>query len=157
VLLEFSSFYRESYPKIFHAAYAATGQADTAADAAQEAFVRAFARWGRLQREPWVEGWVMTTALNLCKRGLRGRVMEFVARSSSDSEDTSSAVSEQTDLVAALRRLPFRQREAVILYYLGDLPIGTVANLMELTEGAVKAHLAQARKRLRIILVVPDA
>jgi RNA polymerase sigma factor (sigma-70 family) len=99
----------------------------------------------------------MTTALNLCKRSLRSQIMESVASSKPGSDDTSSTIAGRADLVVALRRLPFRQREAVILYYLGDLPVETVAHLMEVTEGAVKAHLAQARRHLRELLVTRDA
>jgi DNA-directed RNA polymerase specialized sigma24 family protein len=45
----------------------------------------------------------------------------------------------------------------MVLYYLGDLPIPVVADLMGITEGAVKAHLAQARAALRPMLEVRDA
>ncbi|MBA3423796.1 MAG: sigma-70 family RNA polymerase sigma factor [Actinobacteria bacterium] len=58
------------------------------------------------------------------------------------------------DLIAALQRLPARQRQATILYYIADLPIPVVAERMGLHEGSVKAHLAQARKRLRNLMEV---
>jgi RNA polymerase sigma-70 factor, ECF subfamily len=47
------------------------------------------------------------------------------------------------------RALPRRQREAVTLHYLVDLPVAQVARLMGCREGTVKAHLAHARKALR--------
>lgn len=97
----------------------------------------------------------MTTALNLCKRQLqdanrdRSPVLE--------RHDPSSAPSVRADIVLALRKLPHRQQQATVLYYVGDLPLPVIGDLMGITEGAVKAHLAQARKTLRRLLEVTDA
>lgn len=66
--LDFDEFYRGSYPKVFAAAFTVSGDRVAALDAVQEAFERAFMRWSRLGREPWAEGWVMTTAMNFCRR-----------------------------------------------------------------------------------------
>ncbi|MGH2756795.1 MAG: sigma factor-like helix-turn-helix DNA-binding protein [Actinomycetota bacterium] len=53
------------------------------------------------------------------------------------------------DLTAALRILPHKQRTAMVLFYLGDLPVPQIAHLMQISEGTVKAHLAQGRRALR--------
>ncbi|MGI8940899.1 MAG: sigma factor [Actinomycetota bacterium] len=63
----FDGFCKSEYASVYRAAFAFTGDKDAALDATQEAFSRAFARWARLSREPWAGGWVMTTALNLCR------------------------------------------------------------------------------------------
>lgn len=142
---------------MLRAALLATGDRDAARDATQEAFKRAFMRWRRLGREPWAGGWVMTTALNLCRRRARDarREEELLVRT---FERPAAAVADGTaaDTIAALRRLPFRQRQATILYYWGDLPVATVAELMGAAEGTVRALLAQARSSLRTMLEVSD-
>lgn len=153
--LHFDDFYRASYRKVFASALAFSGRTDTAADATQEAFVRAFSRWNRLQKEPWVEGWVMTTAMNLCKAALRSKRLSITGRGSVRAQDPPTA--DRLDVVGALRQLAPRQRTAVILHYLGDLPLPEVSRLMNVSEGTVKAHLAQARRRLRPLLEVSDA
>jgi RNA polymerase sigma-70 factor (ECF subfamily) len=52
----------------------------------------------------------------------------------------------------AVRRLPRRQQEAVVLFYLTDLPLAAVAGAMGCAEGTAKAHLARAREALRVSL-----
>jgi RNA polymerase sigma factor (sigma-70 family) len=59
-------------------------------------------------------------------------------------------------VLEGLRRLPERQRHATILFYWGDMPVSVIADLMNVAEGTVKAHLAQARKSLRTTLEVAD-
>jgi RNA polymerase sigma factor (sigma-70 family) len=126
-----------------------------AEDGTQEAYARAYARWRRLSSETWVEGWLVTTAINYCKRRLRRE------RLYSPPEDTSvpsmeDAVSRDADLMEAIKALSLRQREAVVLHYIADIPVRGVADLMHLSEGTVKAHLAHARKSLRVEMEVTD-
>jgi RNA polymerase sigma-70 factor (ECF subfamily) len=127
---------------VFRAAYALCGDRELARDATQEAFARALARWRRLRGEPWAAGWVMTTALNVARRSLRGRPGSLPATPSMPDPDAL------VDLRAAVRALPRRQQEAVVLYYLADLPIPEVAAAMGCREGTVRAHLARARTAL---------
>lgn len=63
----FDEFCEAEYASVYRAAFAFTGDREVALDATQEAFSRAFARWNRLSRAQWAGGWVMTTALNLCR------------------------------------------------------------------------------------------
>lgn len=143
---DFAGFYRGELPRVFRAAYLLTGDRQLAMDVAQEAFERAFARWRRLSGEAWSGGWVMTTALNLARRRLRGR-REVVGP---DPDTTASGPDEsRVDLVRALAALPFRQRQALVLHYVGDLDTAAVAEVMRVSEGTVKAHLAQGRAALR--------
>ncbi len=123
-------------------------------DATQEAFKRAYVRWRRLSRQEWAGGWVMTTALNVWRKEratIEPRSHEAMVRPASQPNAT------RVDVVEALRRLPPRQQLATVLYYVGDLPIPAVADVMAISEGAVKAHLNQARAALRRILEVSDA
>lgn len=147
----FEAFFTQEYTSVYRAAYLATGSTDAAQDVAQEAFARAFARWGRLKKESWAGGWVMTTALNLCKRKLPRHLPL-----TTDVADTPAAPHVRVDLSSQLRSLPARQRTAIVLFYIGDLPVGQIAHLMRISEGTVKAHLAQAREALRKSMEVSD-
>ena len=152
---DFESFYKVQYPHVYRAVYLATGDPDAAFDATQEAFKRAYARWWRLSKHDWAGGWVMTTALNASKRA--GRVSSREALGAdAPVGDRSGPNPARVDLADALRRLPARQRTATVLYYLGDQPLSAIANVMGVSEGTVKAHLAQARKKLRDALEVVD-
>lgn len=142
----FGDLYEREFGAVFRAAYVVCGDRDLAQDAAQEAFARALARWRRLGREPWAAGWVMTTALNVARRQLRHRPsVETAPRHEPDREAA-------LDLRRAMRRLPRRQQEAVVLHYLFDLPVRQVAQAMGCRAGTVKAHLGRARAALAATL-----
>ena len=151
--LEFESLYRSEYQQVARGVAIATGRSDVAEDAAQEAFERAYARWNRLKKHEWVAGWVMTTALNIARKRLKRAGRE---PATDFPEGRVGEEAERLDVVAAIRDLPFRQRQATILYYWADLPVAAVAELMGLTEGGVRAHLAHARRALRPDLEVLD-
>jgi RNA polymerase sigma-70 factor, ECF subfamily len=151
----FDDFYRAEYESVFGATYLATGDRDVAFDATQEAFKKAYMRWSRLRNEPWAGGWVMRTSLNLCKRWGK-ESSRFVQQRSDPEIQVAGPSGKRLDIVTALAALPERQRQAIILFYWGDLPLPAIAQLMGIAEGTVKAHLAQARAALRIDLVVAD-
>jgi RNA polymerase sigma-70 factor (ECF subfamily) len=153
--VDFEDFYRAQYPQVYRAAFLATSDRDLAFDATQDAFKKAYARWRRLQRHEWAGGWVMTTTLNLCKR-MGARAGREVAGDVAAATSFSGPGPERVDVAAALATLPLRQRTATILFYIGDLPLPAIAHLMGVSEGTVKAHLAQARASLRGALEVRD-
>jgi RNA polymerase sigma-70 factor (ECF subfamily) len=64
-------------------------------------------------------------------------------------------VDSSMDLWTAIRRLPKRQAQAVVLYYLADLPLRDVAVVMGCREGTAKAHLDRARKHLAASIEPP--
>lgn len=151
---EFQAFFEQEYDRVYRAAYLFSGDRGIAEDASQEAFSRAYSRWRTVGRESWRVGWVIVTCLNLCKRLARSR-----PRSTSALKDEVPATTGylegsilRMDVLAALRRLPERQRHAVVLHYLGDLPVTAAADLMGISEGAIKSHLSRARSALRVSL-----
>lgn len=154
--LDFEAFYQNEFDDVFRGCILMTGSREVAMDATQEAFTRAFVQWRRLSRHSWAGGWVMTTALNLCRRRARDP-LPVGDRPEKVASAVATPRADRIDLQRALRSLPARQRQATILHYLGDLPIASVAELMQISEGAVKAHLFEARKSLRRALEVSDA
>lgn len=142
---DFVHFYRQEWPAVYRAALTFSRSRDIALDAAQEAFARAFSRWRRLSKETWVGGWVMTTALNICRKNLRRRPFASLP----ESEIVAGPGPDRLDLVAAFAQLPARRRQAAVLYFVGDLSVDAVAHLMDLSEGAVRAHVSLARAELR--------
>ena len=147
---EFQVLYERELPNVFRAVLLLCGDRGVAEDAAQEAFARALARWRRLRGQPWVAGWVMTTALNVARRQLRRRgAPEPVPTDEPDAEDV-------IDSRIAIRSLPPRQQEAVALHYLLDLSVADTATAMGCDEGTVKTHLSRARSALRTALATQD-
>jgi RNA polymerase sigma factor (sigma-70 family) len=56
------------------------------------------------------------------------------------------------EVIRALRRIPARQREAVVLRYWADLPEAEIAELMGVTVGAVKSYVSRGMAKLGLLL-----
>jgi RNA polymerase sigma-70 factor, ECF subfamily len=147
---EFERFYISEAKAVFTAVYLMCRDRQLAEDATQEAFARALERWDRLEPQPWIAGWVMSTALNAVRRALRRSRAWPMAREEPDPD-------EAVDLWPAVRRLPRRQQQAVVLYYRMGVPVREIAQVLGCKEGTVRTHLARAREALRTMLEgVPD-
>lgn len=145
--MPFEDFFKGEYPAVYRAAFLSTGSSEVAEDVTQEAFARAYARWKRLRNQPWAGGWVMRTAVNLCKKHHRLGARQPASEKAQARIDAPNEA--RVDLARELRKLPLRQRTAIVLFYLSDLPLPQIAHVMGISEGTVKAHLAQARSALR--------
>lgn len=159
-MLTFTNAYEQNFDAVYRASLAFCGDPDVAFDATQTSFEKAFVRWGRLGDHPWLQGWLVRTAMNECRRLSRKRSsvasLEAVGPIRAHRSTEGPYEDDHVDIVRSLRALPYRQREATVLFYLVDLSIPAVAELMQLSEGAVRAHLAQSRRRLRGALAPPQ-
>lgn len=144
-MLAFESFYETEFPRVFRATFLLIGDRQAAEEATQEAFARCLERWRRLGGESWVGGWVTTTSLNVARRQLKRSGPAQV----STLEDVGYEGSEpDIDLWRAVRALPERQQEAVVLHHVVDISIQDCARLMKCDPGTVKTHLHRARQQL---------
>ena len=145
--------FRAHYERLVRSLALACGDRELAADAVQEAFVRAHAKWRTLRHYEDPVGWVRRVALNLLTDAHRrsARKRRAVARLAAEPV-TVAAPREPDQLETLLASLPPQQRTAVALYYVDELSVAEVAAAMELAEGSVKSHLHDARRRLRAVL-----
>jgi RNA polymerase sigma-70 factor (sigma-E family) len=145
----FAEFFRASWDPCLRAVAASTGDMQLAEEQVAEAFARAWASWRKVSRHPAPRAWVVRTALNAGASWWRRRGRELpLAR-----HDIAAAGSHGTGLDAAvltaLRRLPARQREVVVLRVFLDLDIETTARQLGIAPGTVRAHLSRAVTALR--------
>jgi RNA polymerase sigma-70 factor (sigma-E family) len=140
--LAFAGLYRLAYTVAFRI----VGDRPEAEDIAQEALARASLRWARLHEHP--EGWVSRVASNLAIDRYRRRRRER-RLPTGPLGVVDDRVSERADLVTALRRLPRRQREVVVLRYLADVSEADVAAALGCSAGAVKTHASRGLAALR--------
>ena len=149
----FQEFYEANYGRIVAMATAVLGDRHEAEDVAQEAFARAFSRWSRLGEYDLPEAWVRQVALRIAidsGRRLRRslRVIAALAAQRRGPEPETGDSLALTRLGSALRRLPMREREVVVLHYLADLPVDAIAHERGLPPGTVRTRLAAGRRHL---------
>lgn len=149
--MEFEGWYRAEYPRLVAWLAVAAGNVGVAEDAASEAFARAFARWDRVSRMASPTGWTYAVALNFVRRHERRRALErrVLLRQPRSSIPPPAVSPEVWD---ALRALPLRQRTAIALRYVLDLPQGEIADVMGIAPGTVSATLVAARATLAVLL-----
>lgn len=119
------------------------GERQAAEDVVQDAFLGLFRRWDALHDHERALAYVRSSVFNGCRTVLRKRTRdrEFVLVEP-DAESAEARVvlgEEHREVLAALRRLPGRQREAVALRYCLDMPVDQVARAMGVAEGTVKS------------------
>ncbi len=139
-------------PAVLRLARAYLADAHEAEDVFQEVFLRALREAARLREPAAARVWLLRIAANLCRDRLRSWRWRHLRLYPPDA--LPEPVGEQLPASdGALRRLvlalPVAEREAVVLHYLEDLDVRTVARVLGIREGAVKTRLHRARQRLR--------
>ena len=154
-LLEFAEFYQASWGPCLKAVLASQASPQIAEDQLAEAFARAWASWRSVSRHPAPRAWVVRTALNVGVSWwrLRRDEVELVGQDQARTRDTSSGV--DIALLNAIRRLPSREREVVVLRLVLDLDTATTARHLGIAAGTVRCHLARAMAALRLE-IIPD-
>jgi RNA polymerase sigma-70 factor (ECF subfamily) len=147
--------YQGQYRRLVALVAAVCGSLSDAEEAVQEAFVRALGLTGRRAVVDDPEGWLYRVAVNVLRSRWRraGVARRAQSRLAQDHLATPGAGDESTsdrrlELLAALRTLPFEQREALALFYLVDLPIEAIAVRTATPVGTIKARLSRGRAAL---------
>lgn len=152
----FDEWYRREHPRLLTSLTVLTRDATLAVDIADEAFARACERWARVAVMDSPGGWTYRTALNVLRRRHRRHAMEarILRRAVPPVEQRPADWS--AEVWDALRSLPERQRVAVALRFVADLPSIEVARVMGIAPGTVASTLSAARARLALLLADPQ-
>jgi RNA polymerase sigma-70 factor (sigma-E family) len=136
----------------YRVAYRLLGDRGEAEDVAQEACARAYSRWATVRDH--AEPWCVRVASNLALDTLRARTRATRRNERLKTNDMTSApaIDERLDLYAALSKLPRRQRETVVLRYLGDLSEAQTADLIGCSVGSVKTHASRGLAALKEVI-----
>jgi RNA polymerase sigma-70 factor (sigma-E family) len=146
----FAEFFEVSWEPCLRAVAASTGDLQLAEEQVAEAFARAWASWRKVRRHPAPRAWVVRTALNVGVSRWRRRDRELPLADHDVAElPGSSPTGLDAAMLRALRRLPARQREVIVLRVFLDLDIETTARQLEIAPGTVRAHLSRAITALR--------
>jgi RNA polymerase sigma factor (sigma-70 family) len=155
--LDFAEFYRRSADECLRTVLASVGDQHTAQELVDEAFARACASWRTVSKHPAPKAWVIRTALNVNISRWRRRRREISVAdlaAGTDPQAPEDAVSPvDPRIMAALMRLPARQRQVVALRLFLDLDTARTAEVLGIAPSTVKAHLARALTALRDVLL----
>jgi RNA polymerase sigma-70 factor (ECF subfamily) len=145
---DFDEFYATHFRGITVQVYAYFGNMSDAQDVTQEAFCRAFSRWAKIAGYDDPVAWVRRVAWNLAtSKWRRMRTAMNFARKHRE-EHSPEPSPDHVALTTALKTLPERQRRAIVMHYLADLPVAEIARQENVAEGTVKSWLHRARLAL---------
>ncbi len=129
----------------------------TAEEVVQDAFVAMAGGWQRLRDAEKALAYLRQTVVNKSRSVLRHRTvvdknLQKAPPDMPSAEHGALVLLERSAVVSALRHLPDRQREAIVLRYYADLSEAEIADAMGISRGAVKSHTARGMASLRATL-----
>jgi RNA polymerase sigma-70 factor (sigma-E family) len=152
-----TAIYSEHYRSLVRLAAFLVRDTGTAEEVVQDSFVAMHGAWRRLRDTDKALSYLRQSVVNRSRSVLRHR-MVVDKNTPKPPPDMPSAEHgaiiqlERSAVVSALRALPDRQREALVLRYYGDLSEAQIASTMGISRGAVKSHTARAMSALRAVL-----
>jgi RNA polymerase sigma-70 factor (sigma-E family) len=152
-----TAIYSEHYRSLVRLAAFLVRDTATAEEVVQDSFVAMHGAWRRLRDTDKALSYLRQSVVNRSRSVIRHR-MVVDKNTPKPPPDMPSAEHgaiiqlERSAVVSALRALPDRQREALVLRYYGDLSEAQIASTMGISRGAVKSHTARAMSALRAVL-----
>lgn len=147
---DFRQAFVEHFPRAARVAGSLGLDPVAAEDVAAEALARAYKNWPKLGRCDYLEPWIVRVATNLALDALRQaerrRAVSAAPQSEPSPEDRATAA---VTIASALRRLPRRQREAVVLCHLGGFTEAEAARVLRVSANTVKTHAQRGMAALR--------
>jgi len=159
--LAFQAFFEQHHADLARLAYLVTGDANVADDIAADALVEIWRHWERVEAADnplaYARGVLANLARNWIRRqGRERRGLLSLRLFAEDARGTDVPV--VMDVRAALRRLPLRRRECVVLRYAFDVPEREVAQILGISVGTVKSQTSRGAEQLASYLRdVPEA
>ncbi len=152
---EVAELFDREYKSLHRLAYVFVADAAVAEEIVMEAFVKVFSGWNRFRSVDHKSAYIKQMVVNLCRsrlrrRGIEQRVNETAQRDQIRHHGFESDHSDmQLDLYNAVRRLPDRQRAAVVLRYFDDRSEAEIAEILDCSTGTVKSQLFRAHRKLQ--------
>jgi RNA polymerase sigma-70 factor (ECF subfamily) len=150
---EFDAFYHATSQRLFRQMYAMTGNRADAEECTQEAYARAWQRWKQVREAQSPEAWLRTVAWRIAASRWRKAKSSVAALTRLGAPEPAPPPGEDhVAVVTALRRLPAKQRQAIVLHHLSGLSVEEVAAEVGAPTGTVKARLSRGRAALAGLL-----
>lgn len=142
---DLAALYRDHYRSLVRAAALLLGDVGAAEEVTQDAFVQLHRSWERVtdpaKRVAYLRSIVLNGARSRARRRAAGHRLEVAGHTATQSAEADALVGEsRREVLAALRRLPDRQRECLVLRYYLDLSEAEIAAALGISKGSVKTH-----------------
>jgi RNA polymerase sigma-70 factor (sigma-E family) len=139
-----TDLFRDHHLELVRLALVMVGDLATAEDVVQDAFERLHRGWRGLRQPSSGLAYVRSSVLNGCRSVHRRAAVARkhaprLAGPPDADEDAASAADNRGEMAAALRLLPRRQREVLVLRYYLDLDVAEIAGTLRITPSAVRA------------------
>ena len=152
-----TAIYTTHYRSLVRLAVLLVRDVATAEEVVQDSFIAMHGAWRRMRDSDKALSYLRQSVVNGSRSVLRHRVV--VDRNAPkppplapSAEQGAITEIERTAVISALRKLPARQREALVLRYYCDLSEAQIASTMQISRGAVKSHTARGMSSLRTVL-----
>ena len=149
---EFAAFAEACRPALRRTAFLMCGDWDRAADIVQEAMIRVYIAWPRLEQDHGLRAYARRAAVSVAIEQARKRSSREVPTADPGDrlvDDAADHVADRLLLMSALAELPARQRACVVLRYYEDLSVESVAEALGCRAGTVKSQTARGLDALR--------
>ena len=151
-----AALYRAQAVGLIRLAYLMLGDRAAAEDVVQDAFFGLYRRWDRLADPRGALPYVRSSVLNGCRSALRRRALGHRLTAYQPPAGSAEAAvlsrEEREEVMRAVRQLPDRQREALVLRFYLDLPDLEIARVMGIRPGTVRSAMHRALKALGHLL-----
>ena len=148
-----AELYERSAPAAVRLAYLLTGDRSVAEDITQDAFVRVSGRLAHLREGGAFDAYLRRAVVNLAKNHFRRRAVERAylerTRPETATQTHEHPYVEREATMAALARLPQRQRAAIVLRFYEDLPEDAIAQILRCRNGTVRSLVTRGVQTLR--------
>ncbi len=137
--------------QLYRIAFFMTSNSHDAEDAVQETCIRYFMRERGFHDEEHVRAWLIRVCINQCRNQIR-RAKRHPLIEYDGKEKVFGNDAEVLEIMDAVHRLPDRLKDTVILYAVGGYSVRETAEILRISEEAVKKRLQRGRKILKKVL-----
>lgn len=146
----FEDFYLTTYRRLFTALCLVTGNRDEAQEVMQDAYLLMFERWDRLGSLSDPQAYLFRVAMNVFRnRYRRARLAMQRTLSLRPSDDDLAMVDTRDEVVRLLRTLAPRERAAIVLTTILDLPAEEAGRVLGIKASTVRALATRARAHMK--------
>ena len=133
-----------------------TGNLQSAEDALQETFIKAFQNIDKFRHQCSEKTWLTTIAINVCRSCIRQEKIQTghiqLMPDGTDSEqfaDSASEIIYDDTVLREIHRLKPKYREVILMYYYQEMKSKEIASALGISESAVTVRLSRAREQLK--------